>query len=196
MAYNDLFYKLYKDYLVEPTVRQAHDWIFRIAKLDNRFDRVVDLGCGEFNEYHQYAKPSQYVGIDINVEASRLVWKYNYRDIRWIDKISCDITGFVSLFSSEITATSNENYAFYRNIFKHSSLQVALVSGFYYAKKKNENPICEAGDVLSFQTVDFPEEVSQIEFSEKRIILPVPSKLFGDDVYEVWKFFERIPKTL
>jgi len=49
----------------------------------------------------------------------------------------------------------------------------------------------EAGELKSYQTLEHPEDVISDIFTEKRVIIPAPSKMFGPDVYEVWKFFER-----
>ena len=56
MPYDNDFYKCYTDYLKEPRVRRAHD--FALDALHEQgigdFDRVVDLGCGNDQEYFKY----------------------------------------------------------------------------------------------------------------------------------------------
>ncbi|NCN51545.1 hypothetical protein GW931_00875 [archaeon] len=44
---------------------------------------------------------------------------------------------------------------------------------------------------MSYQTLENIEDVFSEVFSEMRTLLPVPSKMFGKDVFEVWKYFER-----
>ncbi len=197
MTYDPGFYNAYKAYLSESGVRQAHDWIFKLASLNSNFLNVVDFGCGAFNEFFVYAKPRKYTGIDINVssqEGERRLIQANYRHVNDLTGLVTPAlpTAFVSLFSSEITRPLKENYAFYEKVFKElPTISSGLVSGFYYVSKKNQNPVEETGGILSYQTLEHIEDIYSDSFSEKRIILPVPSKMFGQDVFEVWKFFDR-----
>src|SRR5277367_1775434 len=68
MPYDGDFYGAYQEYLSEPTVRAAHDWVFQVTRLNPAFDSVIDLGCGRFNEFLVYAKPKAYLGVDLNVD--------------------------------------------------------------------------------------------------------------------------------
>ena len=198
MGYDENFYNAYKAYLKEPAVREAHDSIFAIACLNSNFKDVVDFGCGAFNEFLVHAKPREYVGIDVNVspedgERKRLI-AANYRKIENLaDVVQPNWpTAFVSLFSTEITAPTAENYKLYEKIFRElPTVLSGLVSGFYYVSKKNQNPIGEAGGLMSYQTLENIEDVKSDVFKERRIILPVPSKMFGADVFEIWKFFSK-----
>jgi hypothetical protein len=197
MGYDDDFYKAYMDYLSEATVRQAHDWIFALSLTDPNFQNVVDFGCGKFNEFLRYARPKSYVGIDLNVSQEENSGRLIQADYRKIDNLTSLISpdtplAFVSLFSTEITAPTEENYELYERIFTElPTIQSGLVSGFYYAGKTGQNPIKEAGDIVSYQTLERIEDVASDRFTERRIILPVPSQMFGEDVFEVWKFFAR-----
>ena len=195
MGYDKDFYNAYKAYLSEFTVREAHDYIFRITSLNPHFRNVVDFGCGMFNEFFEFAKSDKYLGIDINISESapnKILIETDYRKINNLEITKHSPTAFVSLFSSEITASKEENYAFYEKVFKEiPSIKFGLVSGFYYVSKKGQNPIGEPGGLLSYQTLEVNEDVHSDVFTETRIILPVPSKLFGEDVFEVWKFFKR-----
>lgn len=192
MGYDEKFYKAYKAFLKEPAVRQAHDWVLGVVKDDGRFQHVVDFGCGQFCEYHQYARPKEYVGIDVNATDPNIRVDYRTCDLKatlknWL----YEPTAFVSLFSTEITDSYTSNYAFYERLFRTLPFQAGLVSGFYYASSKSSPIVFETGGLVSYQTTESPEEVRSLLFSEKRIILPVPSRMFGSDVYEVWKLFER-----
>ncbi len=197
MGYNLDFYNAYKSYLDEPKVRKAHDWIFNIASLNPNFRNVVDFGCGMFNEFFVHAKPRKYVGIDVQIlsqEDERRLIQADYRHIHDLMGLIFPAlpTAFVSLFSTEITAPLKENYVFYEKVFKDvHSITSGLVSGFYYVSKKDQNPIEETGGIVSYQALENIDYVPSEVFSEKRIILPVPSKMFGLDVFEVWKFFDR-----
>lgn len=197
MGYDQNFYNAYRSYLCEPEVRKAHDWIFKTVSLNPSFQNVVDFGCGAFNEFFVHAKPRNYVGIDVHLQpeaGTRRLIQADYRKTANLTELILpDLpTAFVSLFSTEITVPSKENYAFYEEIFKELlTIQSGLVSGFYYASKKGQNPTGETGGIVSYQTLEHIEDISSRMFSEKRIILPVPSKMFGLDVFEVWKFFDR-----
>ena len=200
MGYDKEFYNAYKAYLEEPAVRKAHDFIFSVADLNNNFNDVVDFGCGAFNEFYVHANPLEYVGIDANaVPEENMGKRIIAADYRKTDDIAKIIhpnwpTAFVSLFSTEITAPTAENYKLYEQMFRQlPTIKSGLVSGFYYASKKNQNPVGEVGGIMSYQTLESIEDarIQSKVFEEKRIILPVPSKMFGPDVFEVWKFFER-----
>ncbi len=197
MGYDQNFYQAYKSYLIESTVRKAHDWIFRIASENSDFKNVIDFGCGEFNEFLVYGKPEKYIGIDINGSSQnteRKVIPADYRNTTNLAKLIQPNapTAFVSLFSTEITAPFKDNYSFYERVFREiPTIHSGLVSGFYYVSKKGYNPIGETGGIKSYQTLENIEEVHSDIFEEKRIILPVPSKMFGQDVFEIWKFFEK-----
>lgn len=202
-TYNADFYAAYEAYLKEPQVRAAHNWIFGILK-EAHWRQVVDFGCGRSMEYKHFMSPWLYLGIDENAEPGENIFGLNYRtcDLPTVLKcaMKCEYNphiwprAFVSLFSSEIMAHWRCNYLFYMRVFKENpSLQRGLVSGFYYAKRKDQEVVAEAGGVESHQTLEAMERTNPaaLNFTEKRIILPVPSKMFGDDVYEVWKIFER-----
>ncbi len=200
MAYNNDFYKQYEDYLLEPSVRKAHDSVLAITTSDKNFNSVIDFGCGQSNELYHFRipKPYGYLGIDTNANERTAVMikllKADYRSVRNLRELLHRFkpSAFVSLFSSEITAPTFNNYTFYEKVFNEvPSIMAGLVSGFFYSSKKDKNPIEETGGIRSYQTLESIEDVQSGIFSEKRIILPVPSKMFGEDVFEVWKFFER-----
>ena len=198
MAYDDTFYRAYSDYLKEPAVRRAHDAMLRISRLNPAFANVIDLGCGQFNEYLRHRRPARYLGIDVNVakktSANRRLVTADYRCLELVERLAKEqaSTAFVSLFSAEITAPCEQNYRFYEELFLQiPTIQAGLVSGFYYFNSKDKNPIGETGGIQSYQTLEQPEDVVSEVFSETRILLPVPSAMFGQDVIEVWKLFER-----
>ena len=97
-------------------------------------------------------------------------------------------TAFVSLFSTELTAPAGINYKFYRDLFS-MGVGIGIVSGFYYVGRQEENPIREFGShgIVSYQSVSPLEMARSYGIYEVRITQPVPSKLFGPDVIEVWK---------
>lgn len=198
MPYDDAFYQAYTAYLNEPTVREAHDWIFSIPEINPYFDNVVDLGCGRSLEFWNYADPAFYTGIDQNGLADDHVWREDYRtfDYSKLCRPTWPVnpTAFVSLFSSEITAPFEENYDLYNRIFAECpSIQAGLVSGFFYEGYIAINPIPETGGIISFQTLEPIHVPKRDGYTERRITLHVPSKMFGPDVWEVWKLFYRTP---
>jgi hypothetical protein len=204
--YTKNFYELYLDYLVEPSVRKSHDTVFEHFTSEPEFEAIVDFGCG-VSEIARYRKPKEYLGIDMNPE----IKKYNPHKILFADyRAETNLNeiiesfkprAFTSLFSIEITApewvTSVEEqvkakYALYERIMREiKSIKYGLVSGFYYLTKMYENPVKETGGVLSYQTLEPKSSVKSNVFTEQRIKIPTPSKMFGDDVIEVWKILER-----
>lgn len=187
-SYNEAFYRRYHDYLEEPSVREAHNWIFQMVASDRAFEKVVDLGCGTSKEFQRYAKPFFYFGVDNQAPGAH---KADYRKDDLVVLLgSFTPTAFVSLFSTEITAPADSNYDFYDYLFSESAwdIEAGLVSGFFYASKRDQPMIweeCGSG----YQTID--EITNHNLYTERRIIMPVPSVLFGNDVFEVWKFFRR-----
>jgi hypothetical protein len=193
MGYDAKFYKAYSDFLKDRSVRKAHEFVLMIVATQADFSDVIDLGCGQCQEFRRYGGCAYYKGIDLNAEDHLGIVKGNYRD--WLTlrrEISKKQKSFVSLFSSEITAPYQENYKLYSFIFKtFPHIKYGLVSGFYYKSRKHQNPILETGSITRYQTLESIEDCKRVDFTERRIILPVPSKMFGKDVIEVWKFFER-----
>lgn len=199
MAYDTDFYRAYAQYLREFTVRRAHDRVFAAVQSQRAFGNVVDLGCG-LSEFHQYTEPRRYLGIDLNApqeqqgNSFRLVTG-NYRDVDFVREQTRQQrpTAFISLFSSEITAPKDDNRTLYEALFAAiPSLRAALVSGFYYERRKHENPVRETGDIVSYQTLGTIDEYPSPVYDQYWLTLPVPSKMFGDDVVEVWRVLTRV----
>lgn len=205
-GYDGDFYEDYKRYLCESGVRQAHWFPLSIAKQESAFRNVVDLGCG-LREFQSYAEPLQYIGIDnaiIPADGRPNYIAADYRHDATIEEIKdycakdegrLTPSAFVSLFSSEITACAEVNYALYRRLFDRvSSIRRALVSGFYYDYRVGETIVEEVPGFFSYQTIEPLEaslERAHGRFTEKRVVIPCPSKMFGEGVIEVWKFFEK-----
>jgi hypothetical protein len=212
--YTKSFYELYLDYLEEPGVRESHDSIFEYAEDTYDFTRVLDLGCG-MSEFARYAnpKPKKYVGIDMNPEINnynQVVRKSHDNNIIIADYRASNLSDLIkafkpsaaiSLFSIEITAPGgvslvaeqvSSKYDMYVKVFKEvPSVEVMLVSGFYYLSRLDENPVGETGGILSYQTLEPKQEGFSAVFTEFRTSTDTPSKMFGEDVVEVWKFLER-----
>lgn len=195
MPYDEAFYTQYAAYLREPTVREAHDWIFSIAFLNDALRlSVVDFGCGQHREWLMHSRrafPQHYIGVDQNPTPTGLDIQADYRTMD-LTTLPDHLTSFVSLFSSEITEPYYHNYPFYNRVFQTCpNIKAGLVSGFFYDGRRKEQPITEAGGVVSWQTLEKPDAKRCVGYTEKRITLPVPSQMFGPNVYEVWKLFER-----
>lgn len=194
---NDAFYTAYTDYLVEDRVRQVHDAVLAAVRPHAAFSRVMDLGCGKGNEFYHFAQPDFYLGIDQNAdprqEEKRNTIVADYRDFSKVESLAHqnDITGAISLFSVEITASATQNHAYYEELFRKAGIKAMLIGGFYYQHAKGAETVQEAGGLVSYQThlsVDRPETVL---FHETRIEIPCPSKLFGEDVMEVWRLLQH-----
>src|SRR5439155_9841467 len=159
MAYDNDFYRAYARYLKEFTVRRAHDRVFAVVQQHRSFGNVVDLGCG-LSEFNQYTDPRRYLGIDLNADPTRegsfRLVNGNYRDVAFVAEQarSQRPTAFISLFSSEITAPKEDNRKLYEALFAAiPSVRMALVSGFYYERRKDRNPIEETGGIVSYRTL-------------------------------------------
>jgi len=210
MAYDAEFYRLYQEYLAEPHVKEAHRRALRLLHFP--VSRLLELGSGGKNspeslrhfKLNHLSMGIHYVGIDVNAENTRsfvfdselIFIQGDYRDIefwhRTVKKFELNkFDTFFSLFSTEITAPVSQNYSLYRSLFRETDLRQGLVSGFYYSDKLDQNPIEEAGGITSYQTLEPIESDRCPEFTETRLIMHVPSKLFGKNVYEVWKLFLR-----
>lgn len=192
MAYDQKFFRMYAAYLREPVVRRNHDKVFRMFRAFDTDSLVfADLGCGigEFRKFGHYAK---YVGVDHHdtgdipdfVEAD-----YTKPDL--IEKLPFRPDAFVSLFSIEACLPASERYAIYSRMFSEiPGMKCALVSGFYYESKRHDATVSEKGGIVSHQTIeDLPDD--DLPFDECRVLMRTPSRMFGQDVVEVWKFLTR-----
>ena len=196
MAYDKEFYDRYREYLREESVRRCHDFAFRqFKKLTDEFLFVVDLGCG-LGEYYRYGQPSSYVGFDMNDLGGKFTLvQADYRDLHMLRAglhLRMIPNTFVSLFSVECFYSAVEKYAFYQSIFEtFPSIKFGLVSGFFYESKRNQEKVEEAGEIVSYQTIEDSSRFISDIFTELRISIATPSKMFGPDVVEVWKIFIR-----
>ncbi len=190
--YNNEFYEKYKAYITEDGVRQRHDCIFGMVCHQFKFDDVLDLGCGRQTEFLIYTSPKQYIGIDLAAAAPNIVGDYR-KDLNLINNTinKYNLTSIVSLFSIEMTAPAEENYLFYHKLFENPKIKYILSSGGYYSKNKTQAIIEETGILTSYQTIEPIEDALNDTFDEIRFTFSCPSKLFGEDVIEVWKLMER-----
>lgn len=192
-GYTPDFYDLYRDYLREPIVRTNHDRVFEEFR---RFTagnlHVIDLGCG-LSEYGTYGHPVQYAGVDLNNTGNvQNFVQADYHDLSFINRIPFRPTAFTSLFSIECCHSADEKYALYEKLFTSiPSLRYALVSGFIYENRRHLEKVGEPGGIISYQTIEDPAEYMSDTFSEFRMHMRTPSKMFGDDVIEVWKILNR-----
>jgi len=157
---------------------------------------VIDFGCGQCCEYRQHGIHSGYLGLDLNPPSHHDCYACDYKrvpDKVITEKAGFPIHAFVSLFSTECCMDKWDKFSFYRRIFNVFPIQVALVSGFYYENKIKEEQVKETGGIYSYQSIEDPRDFICSEFIELRTHLRVPSKMFGDDVVEVWKLLIRKP---
>ena len=83
-------------------------------------------------------------------------------------------------------------YEFYRKLFKENrDLTIGMVAGFYYKDRAAQEAVLETGDLISYQTIEKQSDYICKEFTEFRCYQEVPSKMWGDQVVEVWKFLIR-----
>ena len=105
---------------------------------------------------------------------------------------ACFLYAFISLFSVECCQLATIKYDLYNRIFSEfPTIGYGLVGGFFYQSKRDQESVSETGEIISYQTIEDPSLYISNLFTELRIHLHTPSKMFGQDVIEVWKFFIR-----
>jgi hypothetical protein len=198
MGYNKDFFDAYKNYLRESTVRFKHNSMMRIFySLIKHIPKthVVDLGCGSC-EYYEYGGWTEYLGIDMEPRPSSdaRVIKADYKNYSLIqkrlDEANFHPNIFVSLFSTECCLPTVQKYKLYDDMFSDKNILAGCVAGFYYKHQEQHETVQEVG-LTSYQTVEDPKYCKNPAFVELRTHIDVPSKMFGSDVVEVWKFFVR-----
>ena len=207
MGYDNEFYNLYASYLEEPIVRANHQKAFEIFESYLwRYEdyTYLDLGCG-LSEIRKYwlngAGYDEYVGVDreaiVDPKSANSPYRRIVQDYLDLDLLISNLNGFVpstvvSLFSVEACYPANFKYEFYHKVFAaFPEVERALVSGFYYDSKRDQETVEEAGGLVSYQTIESMYDYSSAVFDEVRIQMKTPSKLFGPDVVEVWKILTR-----
>lgn len=204
MPYDEEFFNKYHEYLKE--VKDQHIDLLKtiLSQIPRLPENIVDLGAGidgefkelykNFSNTHEDEEAFDYYRVDNNAQTlGNDIIKINYRNIdsvaSLIRVLKCDC--FVSLFSSEITSTYQDNYELYSNIFQNTDVEYGIVAGFYYGKHLDYNTV-QVGDITFYQTLEKMCDVKNDIFDEIRIEKYVPSKMFGDNVFEVWKLFRKI----
>ncbi len=199
MGYDKVFYSQYRDYLNEPVVRQNHDRMFarffRFTEPDPL--HVVDLGCG-MKEYAMFGSWNTYVGLDVNDvppyksdDAVRSV-RADYSDLSFVDQLPYAPNVIVSMFSIECCLSAATKYDLYEELFARiPTLKYVLVAGFFYGSKRDQETVGETGGIVSYQTIEDPAKFISRTFDEFRLHMLTPSKMFADDVIEVWKILSR-----
>ncbi len=202
MGYDEEFFEKYRNYLQEETVRRVHDGMFRtffsfsqgrLPNLQNIIDakppiEVIDLGCGLCQEFKLYGWYNFYFGVDKMPVGGDYFEQADYLTY----PITRSDNTFVSLFSTECCLSAEDKYAFYNKLFSENpNIRYGLVSGFYYKDRVEDKKVEEAGGLVSYQTIENPQNHRSKWFDEFRVYADVPSALFGPNVVEVWKFFNR-----
>lgn len=206
---NEDFWEAYEAYVKESAERH------RMALNALGFSRIgttpihlLDLGCGQCMEALRQFDCDRYLGVDLDpgnpASFYRFAERYttleaNYRDRSQLRKaVGASSVGvsefsmFSSFFSSEITAPYEDNYDLYEWVFEtFPNIQKGVVSGFFYGDRPNDPVVEETGGLKSYQTIESAAVVRSEVFSETRLTIEAPSTLFGPNVYEVWKAFQR-----
>jgi hypothetical protein len=202
---DDAFWDQYGDYLAE--ARSRH-WgmlhmspLFRGASNYARAFRAIDLGCGQYAsaadllgtdlEYYWGIDQRQPGGRHVKGDGMRFI-EANYRDMDFKD-LALEVERFrgelvfVSLFSAEATAGEEGNRLLYEKVFREFDCLWGVTAGFYYRGKVDQEVIDETGGIQSYQTLPGLPEPSDV-YHEVRLEVDAPSKMFGPDVVEVWRF--------
>jgi len=195
MPYDENFYQMYRAYLKESVVRRNHDHVCSLfaSLLLPDSPRVMDLGCG-IGEYATYDRRHiEYIGIDLNNTGSVVPFiQADYLKLDFGNLLPFVPNAFISLFSIECFHTAESKHAFYNRLFSaFPTVMCGLVGGFFYESRRNQETVSEAGEIISYQTIEDPSLHISPLFTELRIHLRTPSQMFGDDVVEVWKLFVR-----
>ena len=196
MSYEDKeFWEKYEEFVEESLPR--HQQAIVLMPLDKDF--ILDFGCGRSKEAMRLLNPEKYIGIDTIAESwldgTRKTFQVDdYREDETLKELSTFYapTSFTSLFSIECTNTLENNYDLYEKIFNlFPSIKSGAVAGFYYESKIEQETVKENGGIVSYQSTGCPRNYDSYSFLETRQLIPAPSKMFGDDVIEVWKFLKR-----
>lgn len=153
---------------------------------------MADLGCG-IGEYSLFGHYKDYAGIDLNNAGEiRNFVQADYHDLGFVGRLPFGPTAFVSLFSIECCHSADKKYALYEKIFAEvPTIEYGLAGGFFYESKRNLETVGEAGGLISHQTIEDPSKHISESFDEFRLHIRTPSKMFGEDVVEVWKILSR-----
>ena len=198
MPYDENFYRAYREYLKEPTVRRNHDHVFALfsSLLLPELPRVVDCGCG-VGEYAAHdCHHGAYVGVDRNkvIDSPHFI-QADYLSLTF--PLPFAPNAFVSLFSIECCHPLAVRYDFYERAFAaFPTIQCGLAGGFFYESRRGEETVVESGKLVSYQTIEDPSRHISPNFTELRAHFYTPSQMFGHDVVEVWKFFIREERNL
>lgn len=197
MPYDENFYRMYREYLQERTVRQNHNHVFTLfaSLVLPETPRVIDLGCG-LGEYAAHdLHHSAYAGIDLNNTGGVANFvQADYMNLGFKDFLPFVPNSFISLFSVECCHLVETRYALYEKLFNEfPSIRCGLAGGFFYESRRNKETVSESGDIVSHQSIEDPAQYISSIFTELRVHLRTPSAMFGQDVdvIEVWKFFVR-----
>jgi hypothetical protein len=195
---NASFYEQYARYLIDPKVREAHDPVLQVVSCFPLFRRVIDLGCGQGNEFLRYGRPEFYVGMDSNALSingqDRMTITADYRDNLALISETVRrhrLNAAVSLFSIEVTAPAARNKDFYERLFRETPVQMILTSGIFYSDKLGEEKVGETGGLTSYQTFSDAEDRHSPVYHQTQIAVPCPSDMFGRTDIDVWCLLQR-----
>lgn len=201
---DEKFWDQYGAYLVESRERHkgAISTLLRYQggeSTDTVAPSVIDFGCGQYaSAASLMPHPHTYLGIDKHKPGMRhtAMCEVSFVEGDYLERVKQTIvpTCFTSLFSAECTSYQDHNRKFYNWIFEaYPTLNYGIVSGFYYLSRWRDELVNETGNITSCQSTgpltDFTD--SSLLYTETKLEIPAPSKMFGPNVVEVWKLLER-----
>lgn len=192
MAYaDDEFWLRYEGFVKESFDRHEKAIFCLLDSMRPVHSQVVDLGCGRVKESARFFSN---VVLTDKEPSDGCDFKLDYMDSEALESLLNEVNpaGVVSFFSIELTHLPRVNERLYGEIFRTcKSVEWILSAGIYYAHKPISPTVYEAGGLLSWQSIG--PVLNTETFTETRLLVPAPSKLFGPYPVEVWRLLERKP---
>lgn len=187
--YTDQWWEDYKNWYEETYA--AHEDITDLVESHLRgvesYCDVLDLGCGRLRFGKRFCW-GHYTGVDLDPQAGSGLQAFIQGDFNTFNYEAFfskrDKTLAVSLFATELYCAQPTKL--YRKILDAGAVAI-VAAGVRYGGTKVDDPVGEPGARV-WQT---SLEQFHPELDETIITKHVPSKMFGQNVWEVWRVIKR-----